>query len=540
MSDTKVFVVTLKSHSDLKSFYDDMETPGGDLYIPDRCVEVANRRPISRSTHYHLTDSEAELLRNDSRVLAVELQSNYAGFVPRSTYVQSSQLWDKSYTTVTVDPVLGVSRNWGLLRIYNGQQTPNWGTGSGTPLAAGTITINQSGKNVDVVIVDGHFDPQLSELQRNSDGTGGSRVNRYNWFQPYGGTYNYDVGTTSDNNHGAHVAGIAAGNSQGWARNATIYNISPFSPQLTPETVFDYIREWHNTKPINPETQRRNPTIINNSWGLYTENFYYSDIVEVQYRSTKYYGPFTVNQLNAWGIFPDLNGQISVPVRVTNIDIAIEDCINDGIIVVGAAGNESSKIDVFGGEDYFNYVLTNLPDYSDPLPYNQGSDPVCSRLAIAVGAINTDVTEQKASYSNTGPRVNIYAPGSNITSCVNSSIVPGSAADPRGVGYLEKKSGSSMASPQVTGLLACLAEVYPTLTQQQAIDYIAKTSKTNQINNPSPEIPTNFESLQGGPNKYLAFTNEKNTRGNVYPQTSYWIRPQSGAVWPRTNYRKTL
>ena len=68
----KVYVVTLRDRSKLEEFYQDMETPGGSLYIPNRSVDVSDRRPISRSTHYLLTDEEAELLRKDERVLSVE------------------------------------------------------------------------------------------------------------------------------------------------------------------------------------------------------------------------------------------------------------------------------------------------------------------------------------------------------------------------------------------------------------------------------------------------------------------------------------
>ena len=56
------WIVTLHNKEDLESFYEDMETPGGNLFIPDRAVEVAHKRPISRNTHYMLTDDEVELI----------------------------------------------------------------------------------------------------------------------------------------------------------------------------------------------------------------------------------------------------------------------------------------------------------------------------------------------------------------------------------------------------------------------------------------------------------------------------------------------
>ena len=66
------WIVTLHNKEDLESFYEDMETPGGNLFIPDRAVEVAHKRPISRNTHYMLTDDEVELIKSDDRVWDVD------------------------------------------------------------------------------------------------------------------------------------------------------------------------------------------------------------------------------------------------------------------------------------------------------------------------------------------------------------------------------------------------------------------------------------------------------------------------------------
>ena len=67
------WIVTLRSKEDLNDFYDDMETPGGSITIPDRKVELVNRRMISRNTHYMLTWEEAEEVRADKRVVGVDL-----------------------------------------------------------------------------------------------------------------------------------------------------------------------------------------------------------------------------------------------------------------------------------------------------------------------------------------------------------------------------------------------------------------------------------------------------------------------------------
>ena len=83
------YIVTLNNKEDLPNFYDDMETPGGDLYIPDRAVAVASRRHISRNTHYYLTEQEADLLKNDPRVLAVSRLPRDLGMIPISHWQQT-------------------------------------------------------------------------------------------------------------------------------------------------------------------------------------------------------------------------------------------------------------------------------------------------------------------------------------------------------------------------------------------------------------------------------------------------------------------
>ena len=67
------YIVTCRSHKELQSLYNDMETEGGTLYIPNREIELLNRREVSRNTHYKLTAEEAELISNDKRVIACEL-----------------------------------------------------------------------------------------------------------------------------------------------------------------------------------------------------------------------------------------------------------------------------------------------------------------------------------------------------------------------------------------------------------------------------------------------------------------------------------
>lgn len=289
----KEYIVTLYNSKDLEEFYNDMEILGRNpgTYVPERSTECVDLRPGSRNTHYILTFWEAEDLRQDPRVKFVELHPRYLGIKAgtTATQTQTSSNWNKS--TSTSNNML----NFALLRCTEETNRSNWGTG-GTANQTGTVTLTSTGKNVDVVIIDDNgIVWNHPEYAVNADGTGGSRAIQYNWFQhnpvvrgTSPGTYNYGIGA-----HSTHVAGTVAGSTQGWAREANIYNIYYLAGDdfdYNFPYVMDYVREFHRTKSINPATGRKNPTITNNSWGMsiFPSEWSLSDITAVTYRGTRY------------------------------------------------------------------------------------------------------------------------------------------------------------------------------------------------------------------------------------------------------------
>ena len=296
---TKEYIVTVYNYNDLPSIYQDLETKGKAPPTTDilRAVECTDRRPSSRNSVYRLTNWEAQELKNDPRVRSVELIPSELGIqAGTNTITQTSTAWDKSGTTSNT------MKNWGLLRCTEGVQRVGWGgtgyqgNGSGTPSQTGTINLTQSGKNVDVVVVDGDgIVFNHPEYAVNADGTGGSRAIQYNWAQHNpqvtggsAGTYAYSV-----SDHATHVSGTIAGNTQGWARKANIYNIFYYAGAVGNNTfpyVMDYVREFHRTKSTNPATGRKNPTITNNSWGMsiFPGEWSLTDITAVTYRGTRY------------------------------------------------------------------------------------------------------------------------------------------------------------------------------------------------------------------------------------------------------------
>jgi hypothetical protein len=548
---TREYVVTLHKFEDLESFYEDMETLGGDLCIPDRAVEVANRRPVSRNTHYYLTDQEANLVRQDPRVKAVELELTEAGYELAPTWIQTSTVWSKS-NTVSAD-----LKNWGILRCVEGAQRLNWGS-DGTPNVAGTVNVTASAKYVDVVIVDGHMNPAHPEFAVNENGTGGTRVVQYNWLElaptvtgfssstyvytPYvDPTYpDFDLDgfpdRTINNDHGCHVAGIAVGNSFGWARDATIYNLSPYASAPSFNTAgynaithIDFLRVWHENKPINPVTGIKNPTISNHSYGVVSRATV-SNITTVTYQGVVYSGPFTHAQLNNFGI-ANTGSNALVTVRSSAIEADLEDLADAGVIPIVAAGNSNAKIDLFStnpAADFNNYFQVAG---GSPVYYNRGSLGSANGV-ICVGAVGSSANEVRLDFSNSGPGIDVYAPGRLVMSAINSTIGVYSN-DLRNASFnITKRSGTSMAAPQVAGVLACVAETWPTIKSTQALDYIAKTSKDNQLLDGTGG-PADVTDLQGSPNRYLFFVKQRPDNGQVGPKFNLGSRPTSGLVYPR-------
>jgi hypothetical protein len=288
---TKRYIVTVEDSKDLTDIYNELELlgntpPGLDLVRDILCID---RRPSSRNTMYLLTDWEAGELLRDPRIKYVSPPPQELGIsAGLNATTQTSSAWDKSNGKTSS------MKNWGLLRCYEGVQRSGWGS-DGTAAQTGTIEMSQTGKNVDVIICDAPglvFDHP--EYAVNADGTGGSRAIQYNWYQHNpqvtggaSGTYVYGV-----EDHATHVAGTVAGNTQGWARAANIYNLSYYAgfPVEQFSYTFDYIRQFHANKSVNINTGRKNPTIVNNSWGwsIFPEDWAFTDITAVTYRGTRY------------------------------------------------------------------------------------------------------------------------------------------------------------------------------------------------------------------------------------------------------------
>lgn len=546
------YTVTLISKDDLDGFYEDMETEGGNITIPNRMVETPNRRPISRNTQYMLTAEEAEQVRQDPRVLDVTLTEFSKFKIPH---------WQEEYDFLAKNTTQdNRDHNWGFYRCTVSGDIRNevsWGVDGTTSEITRTINVPGSGKNVDVVVMDGHINPLHPEYAVNADGTGGTRVVQYNWFQhdigSGTGTYVYTPLAQYGDNHGAHVAGTVAGNTQGWAREANIYNIYPYSANINGDisaVIWDYVRAWHNSKPVNTSTGRRNPTIVNCSFGsaIRVNSGLFGPITRIFYRggdtgdlSGQAGGGATTTQLNDGGIFNGFGTQPYIPYYYSPDAVDIQDAINDGILVVAAAGNEYFRIDVPTGPDYDNSFYATYNGTNFVWRQHRGTAPGAVPGVICVGSLDIYLDERKSGFSNTGPRIDIFAPGSYIQSAMNDtsdSTGAGAVSDARNASYLVKKiSGTSMASPQVAGVMACVLETFPNLTQQEMLDMLIHFSTKDTMRDDGTSA-SDQQALQGALERILVIPKFRSDTGSTFPMKNYKLRPTSGRVYPRTRIRR--
>lgn len=124
---------------------------------------------------------------------------------------------------------------------------------------------------------------------------------------------------------------------------------------------------------------------------------------------------------------------------------AVNKVVQAGIPVIVAAGNSNDDACRYGW----------------PLADN----------AVAVGA--TTKTDTRASFSNYGSCVDIFAPGANILSLLNTNNTGTSV-----------KSGTSMATPHVTGVVALMLSADPNMTPAEVTQKLATDALKNLVRDP--------------------------------------------------------
>lgn len=200
-------------------------------------------------------------------------------------------------------------------------------------------------------------------------------------------------------------------------------------------------------------------------------------------------------------------GRYTTNLRLPSVDADVQLMIDAGIHVCVAAGNRSHKIDVSTGDDYDNFIAANTGSVS----YQRGSSPYDDEANI-VGNIDSSThaggLEQKAVSSETGPGVSVYAPGTDIMSAMSTTNKFGATVAnnpyPADSNFLINNiSGTSMAAPQIAGMLSLWLQLNPNSTPAQGLAFLSASSKTDQLYDTASSTDyTNTRSLLGGANRF--------------------------------------
>ena len=316
---------------------------------------------------------------------------------------------------------------------------------------------------------------------------------------------------TMTSSHGTGCAGLSAGKNFGLAFESNIWNMSAISSptSMSIEASYDIMKIFHQNKPTNTETGRKNPTVVNGSWGYFAG---FNSGTQVYYSFKGSTGNFTGYASNSTGVQAmayglvqgqTYNRQFATSSRSNSTETAGDEMVNAGVIYVTSAGNSNQRLGLGLSDPHLNDYLTTLNgadtrtgvpganvsgtvpsghrNYIHPanIGYNTTTD---YHPAVCVGAmddfIESNYQERKASYSNNGPGVDVWAPadetlsagmraanGDQLGTEINFSRYNSDFVD-------RYFNGTSAASPVVAGVVALFLQSKPSATSADVKDFI--------------------------------------------------------------------
>jgi len=299
-----------------------------------------------------------------------------------------------------------------------------------------------NGKGITVAVIDTGVDSNHPDLT--------DRVVKHVNFEPAwffdminDGVYSDQVAEATGNpidsyGHGTHVAGIVAGTGAAAEGDADMSGVAPGA------SIANFkIADAHQG--VTCEV----PCDI--GWEM---NALVAYEYAIEHRNDKVYpgGIRVIN--NSWSTF-------EVDSEVEPISLIVQAAARKGLINVFAAGNDGpDKNTVAQGPNSLEEVIT---------------------VAASCKSVDSCGEKQIAGFSSRGPQVDIAAPGDNIYSAVAASVFAplGSHAAPGGGTnnvYYVGLSGTSMATPHVSGIVALMLDANPKLTPAQVEKILISTA----------------------------------------------------------------
>ncbi|MGW7613719.1 S8 family serine peptidase, partial [Streptomyces sp. NPDC054766] len=221
--------------------------------------------------------------------------------------------------------------------------------------------------------------------------------------------------TITECDHGTHVAGIAAGNGEG-ITGAPARGVAPGADIVAIQVFSEFTSEDYcgaGAAPCVLSFTSAQLSALEKVW-------------ELKQSGT----PLVAANLSLG------SGRYTTACEDDPHQAVIDQLLDAGVATVVAAGNNG---------------------YTDAV-----TSPACVSSALAVGATTDD--DELAAFTNRGPLVDVFAPGTSIV-----SSVPG--------GGYASKAGTSMAAPHVAGALAILRQAFPTRSIESLEALLKATGK---------------------------------------------------------------
>ena len=434
--------------------------------IPDRQVQFVDERKSSkRIVEMALTPEEVAKLRVDDRIGDIEHPYEWSDdFLDYEVNPRSS--WARNLTTTS-------RNNWGLLRHI--ESTNVWGSGVTNTRSTTNFTGHLDGTGVDYVHQENGVPRPDHEML--NDANGSSRLQQFQWNTlpncSSAGTMVYSTNDAED--HASHCCGTAVGRDIGWATNATIYVLD--TGRISSSYWFDTIKEFHKAKTPDPITGVKRPTVVSASWGWKS---YFTSMTDIVFRGSS--TGTTAKNVN-YGIIGDGSNRFNC--AIYSLQAETEEMQDEGVIYVKSAGNQYQKLCYSGDIDYNNYITRSVttggiaagqPNYYNRGAGNIGPDTiVVGNLSSAYYSGFAGTGNQNGEYtagsSDKGPRVDVWAAETNIVS---------SGKD--GSTDYYNNTGTSMATPQISGMACLLLQMNPGMTPAQVRAWFQNNAITGLMN----------------------------------------------------------
>lgn len=174
----------------------------------------------------------------------------------------------------------------------------------------------------------------------------------------------------------------------------------------------------------------------------------------------------------------DCSGSGSYSTIISGIDWVTQHAVKPAVVNMSLGGSADSTLDA-AVEASIASGITYVVAAGNSNANACAQSPARASDAITVGA--TDSTDARASFSNYGSCVDLFAPGVNITSSSNASDTA-----------TQVMSGTSMASPHVAGAAALYLSGHPDATPAQVTSALEAQADVGTVSDP-----------QGSPNLLL-------------------------------------